>query len=72
MDLYLSVVFKVRSNAEIFFRYENNPNDPKVFQATGYLVYFDHSGILWVGYWGTGASKWDKNKWKFPAYGGTN
>ncbi len=66
----LNGLLKFDSKDEKFYRYENDPKDVSSISSNKVLnVYFDHSGILWVGYWGTGASKWDKNKWKFPPYG---
>ena len=64
-----SGLLKFNANEQKFYRYVKDQKNPFSISNNSVLsVFFDRSGILWVGYWGNGASKWNQKKWKFEKY----
>jgi len=52
-----------------FIHYKHDPNDPTSLSNNTVLsIYEDKSGILWIGTWGGGLNKFDREKIHFTHY----
>jgi len=54
---------------ERFRRYKHDPKNKASLSGTRiYSLYTDNTGIIWVGAWGEGLNKWDRNMNQFKRF----